>query len=156
MRIKSKLNGEISNVRGDIAREMVKLGVAEIIGESPAEVAARLPKPGDAVTPEPRWSVEVVGLETKHLAIQMLIGVQNNQTLYIGHPDSVNARKEWPGGGRYLNGFGRAVPDEIAREYKRQWKASESLRAPLPDPRERCEENERTAIDRRTPRGGPR
>jgi len=68
VKIKSKLNGEVSNVRADIAREMVKLGVAELLepdtgsdgivapnGEPPY----RLPKPGDTPNPSPHFFVGV-------------------------------------------------------------------------------------------------
>ena len=77
-RIKSLLNGEVSNVRGDIAREMIKLGVAEALDPleenkqkglvtvtpdgtvfSPGEPAYRVPKYGDASNPAPHFYVGV-------------------------------------------------------------------------------------------------
>jgi hypothetical protein len=80
-RIKSLLNGEVSNVRGDIARELIRMGVAEAIDPieenkserkgyvvvstdgtvaPDLEPAYRLPKPGDYKAPKVVWSIDQV------------------------------------------------------------------------------------------------
>jgi hypothetical protein len=123
MKIKSLINGQVSNVRGDIAREMVKLGVAEILPE--------FPKPGEAVLPPEEWAVVLIGGYkggNKHLAVQLKMGPQ--VFLFWDNPRLINARREWQGGGRYINGFGRAVPAAVADEYTKRWNQNEALRGP--------------------------
>jgi len=131
-RIKSNLTGEVSNVRGDIARELIKMGVAtalESLGpDSPGE-GSRLPKPTDPIVKlNPKWEVCVhTGREDgKTLCIRMCLG--NSVVDYFGSPDAANARREWKGGGRWLNGFGMAVPPEILKQYARSYKENPSLR----------------------------
>jgi len=135
MKIKSKLTGEVSNVRGDIAKEMVKLGVAEYVPLDPAvsllDVArANLQETMGTPAPvQPVWEVLVRDLPVsgkKELVIQCAVGQQ--KTYYSGKPENVNLRRQWEGGGRYLNGFGRAVPDEICEGYLKAYKKFPTLR----------------------------
>ncbi len=39
-KIRSLINGEVKNVRGDIARELVAMGVAELLSEDTADAVA--------------------------------------------------------------------------------------------------------------------
>jgi len=115
-KIKSLLNGNISNVRGDIAREMVKMGVAEIIGEDPDG----FPRAGDAAIPPPEWSVCLLtGSGFQELVIKCVVGKATYY--YSGLPKGLNDKEEWPGGFRYLNGFGREIPAHIVDEYTRAY-----------------------------------
>ncbi len=100
-------------------------------GESPSG----LPKPGDYRPLEPVWSIVTItyrdgfcGPGKKILAIERNFGQQVSR--YFGLPERVNAQVQWQGGGRFLNGFGCAVPDEIAKVYARQWKKNKDLRLP--------------------------
>jgi hypothetical protein len=67
-RIKSLLNGEVSNVRADIAREMIKLGVAVAIDnlDAPESAGPRLPKWQPAVKPNFVWSIDLVWSDAGH------------------------------------------------------------------------------------------
>lgn len=138
-RIKSLLNGEISNVRADIAREMIKLGVATALdpkelepdgtvapyGESPY----RLPRAGDARPPMPTWSVVITPFANK-LAIQRetIWGPQKTEKAFCSfHPASIHDRRA-ADGTLFCSSFGCAVPEETLVEYKRQWKANPKLR----------------------------
>jgi hypothetical protein len=130
-RVKSLLNGEVSNVRGDIAREMIKLGVAEALdslGPDTGENTSKLPKYNPTAVQEPSWEVTVhQGAQgAKVLVIRMTL---NNGTYdYAGLPKDANRRREWPGGGLYLSGFGRAVPKEILKQYEKSYDANSELR----------------------------
>jgi hypothetical protein len=158
-RIKSLLNGEIQNVRGDIAREMIKLGVAEAIDPvedqiPPRKVAAdvtvdgdgtvhqiggdsyRLPKPGDAArAAQPQFEV-IVANEYKSTQKFLAIRMTQGRTVvdYVGKPENANRRVTWEGGGRWLNGFGREIPAETVKEYARAYKANDNLRVAIPPP----------------------
>jgi len=130
-RIKSNLTGEVSNVRGDIARELIKMGVAtalESLGPDTEGSPSRLPKYQPAVVPEPQWQVLIRNNsdDTKVLVIRMTL--PNMVADYFGPPADVNRKIAWPGGFRWANGFGRAVPDEILSDYNRQYKRNEGIR----------------------------
>jgi hypothetical protein len=133
-RIKSTLNGEVSNVRADIAREMVKMGVATALDSLDAlsDTPSLLPRYQHPAAPtEPRWQIETVGLSKKELVIRMSI---LGQVYYFsGNPASANKTVAWDGGSRFLNGFGRAIPKQILEAYREQWNANESLRGPEGD-----------------------
>lgn len=134
MKIKSKLTGEVSNVRGDIAKEMVKLGVAEFVpldkSVSLLDVARANLNESMPPTPAiPKFEVRVRDLPIsgkKELVIQCTVAKQ--EIYYSGKPENANLRREWEGGGRFLNGFGRAVPDDICALYGREWKKCPTLR----------------------------
>lgn len=137
-KIQSLLNGEVKNVRGDIARELVAMGVATILEEDKAdgfvrprdEAPYRLPRLEDAVIPEPQWSVEKHGESKPLLVIVMRVG--NSTATYSGSPANVNRKNTWEGcpkdGGHFWNGFGRPVPAEIVELYAREWMANPELR----------------------------
>jgi hypothetical protein len=127
-RIKSLLNCEVSNVRADIAREMIKLGVATALDPLDTSEGSRLPKYQPAAVPEPSWEVCVHNGSqgAKTLCIRMTL--PNVVVDYTGSPADANRRLEWQGGGRWLNGFGREVPTEILKIYNRQYKDNPSLR----------------------------
>jgi hypothetical protein len=126
VKIKSKLNGEVSNVRADIAREMVKLGVAELLepdtgsdgivapnGEPPY----RLPKPGDTPNPSPHFFVGVH--EGRYVSIFLKIG--NVERRYSGDPRYIHNRKDHAGR-EFCSSLGFPVPVEIQKEYLKAWK----------------------------------
>ena len=116
-------NGEVSSVRNDLGRELVRAGIATLVENEPD--GRCLPKPGDYKVPAPRWSVETVATHTGHvLAVVMRLG-NSDPVLYAGSPKFINARREWQGGGRFVNGFGRRVPDETVKQYAQLWKEAE-------------------------------
>jgi hypothetical protein len=127
MKIKNVITGVISNERADIARALIRQGLCEVIGgdEGDGTVTApsrmghetyRLPKPGDAVIPQPEFAVlEYSGAERTFLVIQLRIGARVD--LWSGDPKKIPARVGgWP------------VPKEIAAEYKTQFKRFPALR----------------------------
>jgi hypothetical protein len=129
MKIRSKLTGEISNCRGDIAKEMVKLGVAEFVEGAIENRPNKLPRPGDWKAPEPQWKVGVKRRadDVEILGIFLQVGAQ--QMAYYGPPAHVNAKVRSKGGTEsFFSGFGRECPFSIVAEYERRWYADESLR----------------------------
>jgi hypothetical protein len=148
-RIKSTLTGEVSNVRGDIARELIKMGVATAI--DPLELAD-MPAPGKpkykaAAPPEPSWDVTTIkratrgndGGEYPELVIRMeIIGQVYN---WSGQPKYANAVARWDGGQRYLSGFGRPVPDEVLARYEHLWKKNPQWRGPYGETKEETSAN---------------
>ncbi len=96
------------------------------------KVESSLPsRPGNFVAADPRWEVGVLVDRggPKFLAVRMTI--LNSVVTYTGAPSDINARRTWDGGGRYLNGFGREVPKDIADAYARRWRNSPDLRLSL-------------------------
>jgi hypothetical protein len=147
--IKSKINGAVSNVRGDIAREMIKLGIAEEVqGEG---VEAPLIRSNEPVpVPERKWEIRLLR-ETRPepvLAIEMRQGPTLIQ--YIGPPDVLTAVRKWDGGQRWLHGFGVSVPEGIAAEYTKRWQGNPHLRGPYdPNPNEPHAANVEAAAKKR-------
>jgi hypothetical protein len=93
------------------------------------------------VPPTPSFSVETtVGLRTpKRVGIRMTLKLNTHlrgegsfDRYYFGHPDDTNKRIGARDGyqGRFYNGFGRQVPEEIVREYRQMWNANPNLRDP--------------------------
>ena len=130
MKIKSKLNGEVSNVRADIAREMVNLGVAELLepdtGGDGVVYAGNevysLPRPGGPA-PEPHFSVGLYRRgESSCQAIVLKIG--NVERVFSGRPDAIHDRFEMVGRHRrdFCSALGFPVPPEILKEYLEAWK----------------------------------
>jgi hypothetical protein len=124
MKIRYLSNSKEDHVENQLGRSLINAGLAEACADPTAPGCG--PKPD--VTP--RWSVVVTGgtQSPKYVCIQLQVAGSIQQ--YIGHPKHVNARKEWQGGGRWLN-FGREVPEAIVKEYKKLWNDHEELRAPL-------------------------
>lgn len=134
MQIRYKATGELSHVENAFGRALIAEGRAEEVNPGEFVTAPkisgsetyRLPKPGDAKPPQPHWDVVTVGESVKRLAIKLNCG---DLTLYYtGTPERANARREWQGGGRWLNGFGREVPKEIQKQYADLRKRHKELR----------------------------
>lgn len=118
MQIKSKLNGEVRHVRPDIAREMVAMGVADIVGESPNEQESRLPKFGDAGPQVPTWEITTYhGVERKYLAIKFSMGQRTE--FYSDPPDKIRRIGGW------------VPPQQIISDYAKQYRAYPELRDKL-------------------------
>jgi hypothetical protein len=138
-RIKSLLNGEISNVRGDIAREMIKLGVAEAIDnvDAPESAGPRLPKWRPAIKPNFVWSIDLIWADSAHT--QQWIAIRRDMphgnlvdTSYcVAHPESVHNMKDHTGA-PFCSAFGCRVPEEILEQYRTRWKRNEHQRAAVP------------------------
>jgi hypothetical protein len=123
---------------GNRTHVSLEAGRIEIAAGRAKEVI--VPKPQLDTTPH--WAVILhhnsSGIGGKTLAIQLRVGPAVH--LYIGDPKFTNARGQWkfkPSGARYWQSgegrylaFGREVPEEIASEYKRQWKKHEKYRGP--------------------------
>lgn len=123
------------HVENSVGRFAVSAGLAEeiVTGEVTApgpggrDETYRLPKPGDVAPPVDRWAVSVMQFGTKsHLVITLESG--SFKAFYFGEPGHVNDKRVWQGGYRYLNGFGRACPEAIVAEYKKQFKRNPELR----------------------------
>lgn len=124
MKIRNKFTGVVSTERGDIARAMIRQGMCEeikdgtVITDSGEEY--RMPQPGDAHI-SLKWSVVTITdmantiLPTPYAAIQLEVGKQFYR--WSGNPKHANACRIWQGGQKYLNGLGRAIPEEILKQY---------------------------------------
>ena len=129
--------GQIEFVQNQIGNVVVGAGLAEEVDAASTETG-KLPKPGSAPVPEPHWEVSVERHSQDSpawLAIKMTIGPIAPSTgkpgttcFYAGDPQYANARKEWEGGGCYLNHFGREVPAAILADYTRRWNEYPQLR----------------------------
>lgn len=140
MKVKYK-NGEVSSVRNDLGRELVRAGIAEAVDPKDLEQSNKpndgtnldlqpLPKPGDFRCPNPEWEVVLRKKATggDELAIRMRI--LGTDYFYCGHPATANNKISWDGGFRWTSGLGREIPSETLREYEHRWKRHENLRAP--------------------------
>lgn len=131
MRIRNKITGIESTERADIARALIRQGMCEEVPRDPsisiqdenrANLCAEI---GAAKIPAPEWSVRMLDANDasnqggRLLVIEMKLGGATFR--FAAPPDRANARREWDGGGVYLSGFGRAVPDSILKSYTRQW-----------------------------------
>jgi hypothetical protein len=149
-RIKSLLNGEISNVRGDIAKELIRMGVAEAIDpieevtrkgriavstdgtvQPDGEAAYRVPKPGDAKPAAPRFYVDdFVNIGGDRLvSIFLEIGGQTRR--FAGDPSRIHDRRDHSGR-EFCSLLGFPVPVDIQKEYLRQWKRNPAKREYVP------------------------
>jgi hypothetical protein len=131
VKIRNKFSGIVSSERADIAKAMIRQGMAEALEPEQQDTEpGKLPKYDPSRIPQPTWSVSIEGNVRKELCIRMeLPGLV---ALYSGHPKNINSTVSWPGGQRWLSGFGRECPAEIATQYSRQWKDNEQLRAVVP------------------------
>jgi hypothetical protein len=144
MKIKNLFSGVVTNERADMARALVRQGLAEALEpDTGDEKNAYLPAKCTASKPVVLWDVITRHKATGggELAIQLVVNGAS-PLFYLGKPENVNKRQEWEGGGRWLSGLGRECPEEIVKLYKKQWKSNENLRAPVPDRNQPCPENE--------------
>lgn len=136
MQIKNLFTGIVTNERADIARALIRQGLAEAL--NPKDLQEDAPagppkgyKPGSAA--QPHWEVGTYPLPVSGGAeLRIVMQILGQTYFYNGHPDRADARATWDGGFRYLNGLGRAVPDDILAEYKRQWKSNSNIRGVSP------------------------
>ncbi len=132
MKIKNLFSGVVTNERADIARALVRQGMAEALEPDTGDAKNDyLPKPYTASNPVIFWDVI-----TRHradgkdeLAISLVVNGRQ-PIFYQGKPENVNKRQEWDGGGRWLSGLGRECPEEVVKRYKKLWKSNDQLRAP--------------------------
>jgi hypothetical protein len=148
--IKSKINGNVSNVRGDIAREMIKMGVAEEVqGEG---VEAPLIRSNEPVPiPERKWEIRLL----REMRPEPVLAIQMTQAAtliqYIGPPDLLTAKLRWDGGWKWRNGFGCEVPEGIRAEYTKRWTENQHLRGPYdPNPSVPDKANQLAAVEKAT------
>jgi len=132
-------NGNVSSVRNDLGRELIRAGIGTLVEADPAPegktVAAdrgpgmlpevytlpTAPAPG---APLPAWATprwNVVLFKNAFWAIQMDIGQQRG--FYFGPPDQIHNKRDNQGN-RYSSVFGRAVPADVLEAYKRAYKAN--------------------------------
>ena len=134
MKIKNLFTGVVSSERADIARALIRQGLCEALEpDAPeGEGVSKLPPKFNAATfvkLDPQWEVAVLGdHDQKVLAIRMTLG--SAVYSYSGQPKHANAKIEWDGGGRFVNGFGRAIPESILKLYTEQWNSNPNLRDP--------------------------
>ncbi|HKN76410.1 MAG TPA: hypothetical protein VJW94_14620 [Candidatus Acidoferrum sp.] len=110
------LNGKEEHLPLEVARGFIASGQAEEI----------IP-PVKKADWSNHWSLEVVGLQ--HPVLTLCLRRHTQVQGYTGHPDAVNERVEWPGGGRWRN-FGVEVPREWVKEYSMAWEKNRALRGP--------------------------
>jgi hypothetical protein len=150
-------NGEVSSVRNDLGRELVRAGIAVILEPetesevkqkgsiavapdgtvlSPGEPAYRLPKWQPTVKPNFVWSIDLVwsdaGQTKEWLAIRRDTPHGNlvDTSYCMAHPESVHDRKDHTGA-PFCSAFGCRVPEEILEEYRTRYKRNEHQRHPF-------------------------
>jgi hypothetical protein len=154
--------GEVEHVDRTAAKPLILAAIAEAVDPEdlkdpnadmvrvPGDVPYRLPRAGDGRPPQPIWSIEIVKQivpqdggalqEFFYLAIQRVLNWGPNKVQVdrcFRPPDFVNDR-QYHDGRQFCSSFGCHVPDEILKDYKRQWKDRPELRAPFegqPKPR---------------------
>lgn len=152
MKIKNKFTGVVSNERADIARAMIRQGMAEALEPDTGDDGVvragnetyRLPQPGDYKPPKVEWSVVIVersvgpkdAVQTWRILAIQRAAIRQHVTggfVDLQHcmlpPEFVHDKK-YHTGERFCSAFGCPVPPEILESYKKQWKANEQLRAP--------------------------
>ena len=175
MKIRILASGEVRHIDNSTGGALISAGLAELISKSDNP----LPGPGDYRPPQVEWSVVVMSPETeinlagrqlKWLAIRRdvkrpLVSQQAGKDGKPGNyqvgggftdssfcslpPDFVH-NKRYANGGAFCSAFGCPVPDEILKEYKRQWKANPDLRFPYegrPAPNRPDEKADRAAVE---------
>lgn len=132
MQIKNLFSGIVTNERQDIARALIRQGMAEAVDPKELEMVARpgeqpyrIPKPGDFKMPEPKWLVD---LHTRAQVLVIQMAILGQFYFYSGDPSDANRTEKWNGQPRFINGFNRAIPQPILEEYKRRWKAEPNHR----------------------------
>jgi len=120
MKIRYKNNGVTDNVERNLGTSLIRAGIAEELQPLVAPLHHEI-KPVV-------FSVVLIGTPA-YVAIR---AERDGRFLadYYGSPDAVHNKKNHDGS-PYSTAFGRAVPDEILADYKKQWK-NKKLRAPLP------------------------
>jgi hypothetical protein len=107
--------GQEEHVPNDVGRFGISSGLAELVGESPADQASRLPKFGDAGRQIPSWEVTTyTGVERKYLAIKFSLGQRTE--FYSGPPKDIRRIGGW------------TPPQTIISEYAKQYRAYPELR----------------------------
>lgn len=118
MRIKFLNNGVEKDVQNAVGQGFIDAGLAEKVQKA-------------APVWQPVWSIEREA-SNGFVFIKMKLGVMGEgapggaatprvvQT-YSGDPDKIHDRKDSTGR-NYSSAFGRPVPDEILKEYKKAWK----------------------------------
>ncbi len=144
VKIKNKFSGVVSSERADIARAMIRQGMAEALEPDTGESPSGLPKPGDYRPPQRNWSIDLIAAFDLQDPVKKWLAIRcdfhNSVTFCTAAPDAVHNRKTWDGK-PFCSSFGVCVPPEMLDQYRKQWKASPHLRAPLPE-RPSCPENE--------------
>jgi len=126
MRIRYNATGVIDEVPNELGRSLINSGQATAVLDRSIK---RTYSP-TAVT----WEIVThpfVGVRFFAGEVGCTDGTRRKQysCTYMGHPDNVNEKKVWEGGGRFVV-FGREVPEEIVKQYREMWKANKNLRAP--------------------------
>lgn len=104
MRIRSKITGTISTERADIAKAMIRLGVAELVEEAPKPMKG------------PVWTVGVHRAQDRNFTELLLVTGNGLQQRFSGPPDVLRA-----------NSFCLPLPDSVKDEYARAWQAQPHL-----------------------------
>jgi hypothetical protein len=173
MKIRILASGEVRHIDNSTGSALISAGLAELISKSDSP----LPQPGDYKPPQPKWSIVVVSPETitltgrpqKFLAIRrdVIRPLASQQpTSQVGAvsytlggfadssfcslpPDLVHD-KRYHDGRPFCSCFGCPVPDEILKEYKKQWKSNPDLRFPYegrPVPNRPDEKTDKATIE---------
>jgi len=127
-KIKSLINGAISHVRGDIAKELVAMGVAELLSEDTADAVASgffekpapFPPPGSFKVPEPKFYTAIINGPKGPKLLVFVCEILNRKDYFSGDPATISDRD-----------FGRpvsSIPPEALATYAKQWHAHPELR----------------------------
>lgn len=132
MKIKNLFSGIVTNERVDIARALIRQGMAEALEPDTGDTPARpTHKPGSVGAPS--WEVGTYELPvTGGHELRVVMKILGQTYYYNGKPEDANARVTWDGGSRYLSGLGREIPATILDEYRRQYKSNSNIRGVSP------------------------
>jgi hypothetical protein len=151
-----KLN-TIEHVSRDTAEPLIAAGIAEALPEPPRAtkfnpISRReeeiVPRSDESLQDRQRarlgltsqpaavpvWDVVTVARTTVHAANsappELIIQMEILGGLYrwSGDPKRANHTADWDGGKRYLNGFGREIPDDVLGRYTALWKKNPTWR----------------------------
>ena len=143
MKIKNIFTGIVTNERADIARALIRQGMAEAVPvdaetEKRERFLAANPgaiPPGGAAQSTYEWSVTLIPWATplnadyKVLAIK-LIAKPGGLFYSTLPPKQMNEEIVRDLSRRYRSGFPLAVPDYVLKLYRKQWDANEGYRMP--------------------------
>jgi hypothetical protein len=127
MKIKNLFSGVVTNERADIARALIRQGMAEAV--EPDNGDSLLPKPGQFKLAPPRFWVDKFKTLSgdEYLSIFMQVGSVIRR--YSGSPTAVHNRRDHTGR-EFCSALGFPVPQAIRDEYASAWKRNERLREP--------------------------
>jgi hypothetical protein len=127
VKIKNLFSGIVTTERADIARALIRQGMAEAM--EPDAGDSLLPKPGQFKLAPPRFWVATFKTHSGDEYLSIFIEVGSVIRRYSGPPTAVHNRRDHTGR-EFCSALGFPVPQAIRDEYAAAWKRNERLREP--------------------------